>query len=406
MSLNPFARPLALAVAAGALAWSAPPQAAPRLAPSASFASPASHAATTETIRLSGLRHPAEILVDRWGVPHIYARDEDDVFFAQGFNAARDRLFQIDLWRRRGLGQLSDVFGPAYVAQDKATRLFLYRGDMQREWHSYSDDAQRIATRFVAGINAYIDWLDAHPDKLPYEFKKLHYRPAKWAPEDVVRIRSHGLTRNLISEVARAKVACHASVQADEIRFGLQPKWHTHVPDGLDPCLPDDVLKIFRLATQGVKLTPESLKSADARTITMAASANPDEYTEGSNNWVVAPSKSSTGRAIMANDPHRAYSAPSLRYIVQLSTPTLDVVGAGEPALPGISIGHNDTVAFGLTIFNIDQEDLYVYELNPDNPNEYKYQGKWVPFRVVHEPIHVRGGRTVIADLKFTRHGR
>src|SRR5215472_6829210 len=100
----------------------------------------AAHPRASETIALSGLRQPVEILIDRWGVPHIYARNEADLFFAQGFNAARDRLFQIDLWRRRGLGRLAEVFGPAFVEQDKATRLFLYRGDMEKEWASYSAD--------------------------------------------------------------------------------------------------------------------------------------------------------------------------------------------------------------------------------------------------------------------------
>src|SRR5258708_10108285 len=139
-------------------------------------------AVAAETIVLPGLREPVEILVDRWGVPHIYAKNEADLFFAQGFNAARDRLFQIDLWHRRGLGRLAEVFGPAFVEEDKATRLFLYRGDMNREWASYSSDAKEIATNFVAGINAYIDWLNQHPERMPFEFKKLNYKPAKWAP--------------------------------------------------------------------------------------------------------------------------------------------------------------------------------------------------------------------------------
>src|SRR5512139_799044 len=126
------------------------------------FTEPASFAGPiTETVRVSGIQAPAEILVDRWGVPHIYAKNEADVFFVQGFNAARDRLFQIDLWRRRGLGQLSEVFGKAFVEQDKATRLFLYRGSMDREWRAYSSrgtpEAKDITQNFVSGINAYID---------------------------------------------------------------------------------------------------------------------------------------------------------------------------------------------------------------------------------------------------------
>lgn len=361
----------------------------------------------TQTYKIAGLEAPAEILVDRWGVPHIYAASQDDAFFVQGFNAARDRLFQIDLWRRRGSGQLSEVFGPAYLAQDKATRLFLYRGDMQREWKSYGQHAERVAKTFVAGINAYVDYVNANPAKLPFEFKQLGYAPGKWRAEDVVRIRSHGLTRNLTSEVARADVACKADLKSDEIRFGLTPKWDAIMPDGLDPCLPKDLLKVFQLATQGVRMTKDSLQSAqsDGHAIVIAAAENPEEITEGSNNWVIAPSKSSTGRAIMANDPHRAYSAPSLRYIAHISAPGLNVIGAGEPALPGISIGHNGTIAFGLTIFSIDQEDLYVYELNPAHPNEYKYQGKWEPFKVITEQIEVKGAAPVSAELTFTRHG-
>src|SRR5687768_3070061 len=161
-------------------------------------------AAESITIPAAGLKQPAEILVDKWGVPHIYAKNFDDAFFAQGFNAARDRLFQIDLWRRRGLGQLAEVLGPAYVKQDEAARLFLYRGDMEKEWAAYGPDAKRIATAFVAGVNAYAGWLGANPDRMPLEFKLLGYPPSKWEPSDVVRIRSHGLTGNLASELARS----------------------------------------------------------------------------------------------------------------------------------------------------------------------------------------------------------
>lgn len=366
----------------------------------------AREAIPVESYQVSGLSRPAEILVDRWGVPHIYAATQADAFFMQGFNAARDRLFQIDLWRRRGLGQLAEVLGASYVPQDQATRLFLYRGDMQREWKAYGSEAQSIATSFVAGINAYVDFLAAHPDRMPFEFRKLGYAPAKWQPEDVVRIRSHGLTRNLTSEVARAGVACKADLKSDEIRFGLTPPWEAHMPQGLDPCLPKDLLKVFQLATQNVRITKEAIRSAAGEeSIRIAAAERVDEIMEGSNNWVISPSKSSTGRAIMANDPHRAYSAPSLRYIAHLNAPGMNVIGAGEPALPGISIGHNGTIAFGLTIFNIDQEDLYVYELNPEHPDQYRYQGKWEPFRTVQEQIAVKGAQPAPATLTFTRHG-
>lgn len=364
---------------------------------------------SSETIALPHLQQPVEILIDHWGVPHIYAKNEADLFFAQGFNAARDRLFQIDLWRRRGLGQLSEVFGPAFLEQDKAARLFLYRGDMDQEWTSYGPDARKIAEHFVAGINAYIDWLTHHPERLPWEFKQLNYVPAKWSTDDVVRIRSHGLTRNLNSEVARSRVMCVADLKSDEFRIGLQPPWQPQVPPGFDPCLPKDVLKVFTMATQEVRLTPAALKAMasrnSAQAVETAASEQAADTLEGSNNWVIAPSKSASGRAVLANDPHRAYSEPSLRYISDLNAPTLHVIGANEPALPGVSLGHNDWIAFGYTIFPIDQEDLYIYELNRANANQYKHQGSWEPFRVVHEEIKVKGQAPVSVDLTFTRHG-
>ena len=354
--------------------------------------------ACAQPLKVAGLSQPARILVDKWGVPHIYAASQDDAFFVQGFNAARDRLFQIDLWRRRGLGELASVFGPAYAEQDRAARLFLYRGDMGAEWKAYGKDAQRTSARFVAGINAYIDYIARKPELLPFEFRQLRYQPAKWRPEDVVRIRSHGLTRNLTQEFARSRVVCRAGLAADEVRAKLSPAWITRVPEGLDPCLPEDALEVFHLATDNVTF--------DRSTLQASRMALPNQETlEGSNNWVVAPSRTATGRPILANDPHRAYGAPSLRYIVHLNAPGLDVIGAGEPALPGVSIGHNGKVAFGLTIMSIDQEDLYVYETNPANPNQYRYQGKWEDFRTVREKVEVRGAAAKMVELRFTRHG-
>ena len=358
----------------------------------------------SETITLPNLHQPAEILIDHWGVPHIYAKDEADLFFVQGFNAARDRLFQIDLWRRRGLGQLAEVFGPAFLEQDKATRLFVYRGDMNQEWATYSTDAQQIAKNFVAGINAYIAWLEQHPEHMPWEFKKLNYKPAPWAAEDVVRVRSHGLTGNLSNEVARAKVVCTGGLKSDEVRSRLEPPWQTQVPEGLDPCLPTDVLKVFELATQEVRFSSESVSVATSQNFPEDADA-PDEAIAESNNWVISAAKSATGRAIMANDPHRAYLEPSGRYIADLNSPALHVIGIGEAAVPGVSNGHNDWIAFGGTYFYIDQQDLYVYELNPANKNEYKYKNHWEPFHIVREEIKVKGQMAVPVDLKFTRHG-
>ena len=353
----------------------------------------------TDVYSVRGLEQPAEILIDEWGVPHIYAKTHYDAFFVQGFNAARDRLWQIDSWRRRGLGQLSEVLGPAYAAQDRASRLFLYRGDMYREWLAYGSDSKRIAEAFVAGINAFIDLTAAQPTLLPPEFGILDYKPVHWSASDVVRIRSNGLWRNLTNEVERSRILCSFPASVDALHKKLEPPWTVTVPNGLDLCsVPANVLDVYLLAKAPISFTSPSSALAQARDIEHLTGI-------GSNNWVVSPQRTDTGRPILANDPHRGHAVPSLRYAAQLVAPGLNVIGAGEPALPGISIGHNERIAFGLTIFPIDQEDLYVYETRPNAPNEYRYRGNWEPMTIVEEPVAVRGAPPKKIELKFTRHG-
>jgi len=365
----------------------------PQVGPAASPPTPIQQSATVE-----GLAQPARIVIDRWGIPHIFAASVRDAFFLQGYNAARDRLWQIDLWRKRGLGLLARSLGPAYVEQDRASRLFLYRGDMDKEWSSYAPGARDIAEAFVAGINAYVAEVRKGQKPLPPEFKLTGSMPDEWRAEDVVRIRSHGLVGNLTSEVARARVACKAGLSADRLRVKLEPAHVTSLPEGLDPCgIPADVLKDYLLGTAAVRFTPD--------TGNRAANLEAGGVSEGSNNWVIAPAHSATGRPILANDPHRRLSIPSLRYIVHMDAPGFSVVGAGEPALPGVSLGHNGHVAFGLTIFEVDQEDLYVYSLKQGDPDSYRYLQGWESMRVVHETIEVKGEPARQVDLRFTRHG-
>ena len=156
-----------------------------------------------QTLRITGLEAPVEILVDRYGVPHIYAASPADAFFGQGFNAARDRLWQLELWRRRGLGLTAEVFGPAYVERDRAARLLLYRGDMDAEWAAYGPNAKAWVSAFTAGINAYVRLVRDEPERLPMEFVACGFRPGLWQPEDVVRCRAHARVRNVDTEVAR-----------------------------------------------------------------------------------------------------------------------------------------------------------------------------------------------------------
>ena len=371
----------------------------------AAIADPGSTAVKREAWSVEGLKAPAQMVVDRWGVSHIFAASSRDAFFLQGYNAARDRLWQIDLWRKRGLGRLSASFGPAYVAQDRAARLFLYRGDMAAEWAAYAPGARETVEAFAAGVNAYVAEVKAGKRPLPVEFKLTASQPESWGAEDILRIRSHALVSNVASEVARAQVACAAGLPADRLRHKLEPVHTPVVPKGLDPCVvPADVLKDYLLATEAVSF--EALagggKRAEAPPQEKLAQALDAYQNEGSNNWVIAPSRTATGRPILANDPHRPVGVPSLRYIVHLNAPDLNIIGAGEPALPGVSFGHNDQMAWGLTIFYIDQEDLYVYDTKAD---AYRYKGRYEPMKLVHETIEVKGESPRDVTLKFTRHG-
>ena len=380
---------------------------------------------------LPALEQPAEVLIDRWGVPHLYAGTLYDAFVAQGFIAARDRLWQMDVWRKRGLGEMAGDFGPAWVESDRAARAVLYRGDMYREWLAYGSDAKRVAEAFTAGINAYVAQIKADPALLPTEFQLLGYQPSVWSEQDVVRIRHHGLTLNFTSELERARAFCagEAGAKADWLRRELDPPVIPKLPDGLDLCgIPAAELRTAYLrateppqftkantqlagAAAPIALLPDSaeavaLSAGREQEAALAASAGDPLGAYGSNNWVIAPRLTATGRPILANDPHRAHGAPSLRYLTHLSAPGMDAIGAGEPFLPGLSIGHNGTIAFGLTRFYMDQEDLYVYELNPQNSQEYRYNGRWEPMTRVAERIAIRGEATPREVVNtFTRHG-
>jgi penicillin amidase len=309
-------------------------------------------AVPVETRTLPGLDAQGEIVVDRWGISHVYAATPRDAFFLQGYAVARDRLWQIDLWRKRGLGRLAASFGPSFVAQDRASRLFLYRGDMAAEWAAYPKEAKGWTEAFAAGINAFVADTEAGRQPLPPEFAATGSKPERWTAEDIVRIRTNALASNLSAEVARARSLCLGGLPWEPLRRKLEPEHQIEVPKGFDPCvITADLLADYTLGTA----TSVSFDKGK-----VVALRDDDEGREGSNNWAVAPSRSTTGRAILAGDPHRDHSAPSLRYISHLSAPGLNIAGAGEPALPGISFGHNDDIAWALTIFAIDQQDLMV----------------------------------------------
>jgi penicillin G amidase len=339
-------------------------------------------------LAVPGLKEPVSVLRDRWGVAHIYAKNQHDLFFAQGFVAAQDRLFQMEMWKRAGQGRLAELLGPSAVQRDINARLLRYRGDMKAEYESYSPDTEAILRAFTDGINAEIRSLTAKGSPgLPVEFQLAGFRPEPWKPEDCLnRMAAFSMTGNAFSELRDAELVAKFGVEKASSVLSLDPKVSLDPAPGVDfSGLNPSLLK--------------NLVGSDARI------EFPSDTSQGSNDWTISGKLTSSGKPILANDPHRVLALPSLRYIVHLVAPGWDVIGAGEPGLPGVAVGHNQHIAWGFTIFGLDQQDLYLEQLNPHDPLEYKTPHGWARMRVEHETIAVKGKPPVEVELKFTRHG-
>lgn len=354
------------------------------------------------SLKLPGLLRPVTVLRDPWGVPHIYAQNQHDLFFAQGFVTAQDRLFQMELWKRVGQGRLAEVLGPEYLQRDINARLLAYRGSMAAEYASYAPDARQILEAFTQGINAEIARrLAPGGPGLPLEFQLAGFKPEPWRPEDcLTRMAGFPMTRNSVEELLHAKLVSLVGAQKASALLGLDP------PVVLDPAPGEDLSS----------LSPELLRNLQGSDSSMqlvpqlaASSHRLDEPGSGkwaSNDWVVSGKLTASGRPLLCNDPHRTIDkSPSLRYVVHLVAPGWNVIGATEPGSPGIEDGHNQRIAWGWTIFGMDQQDLYLEKLHPGDPLRYKTETGWQRMRVEKSTFHVKGQPDLTVDLKFTRHG-
>jgi penicillin amidase len=354
-------------------------------------------------LKVAGLQRDVRVLRDRWGVPHIYAAGTDDLFFAQGYVAAQDRLWQMEMWRRAAEGRLAEILGPGEIARDRQARLLKYRGAIDNtELTSYHPEARRIMTAFVNGINAYIR---DHANKLPVEFTITGIRPQPWTIETLIlRQTSFG---DAASELQLARSVAQLGAAEANKRRNPDPWEALVVPEGLDVTAIDDaVLAATRGGGGGGRPRPEILPAYRGSATPAARGDDPDpRELPGSNNWVVSGAMSATGKPVVVNDPHREVGNPSLRYIVHLTAPGWNVIGASEPPFLGVAIGHNDRVAWGLTIVGTDQHDVFVEEVNPANANEVMWNGKWERLRIVREEIAVKGRAPEVIELKFSRHG-
>lgn len=363
------------------------------------------------TIQLKGLRDTVRVLRDSAGIPHIYAKNTDDLFFAQGFVQAQDRLWQMEMYRRIYEGRLAEIIGDSGVRSDRLARLLKYRGPFDdREYTSYHPEGRRIFEAFAAGVNAFIANAG---DNLPVEFKLTGIRPLPWTADiALLRTQTAMPLSNARAELRLARQVAQLGAKVANERARPDPWRNLEVPRGLDvSIIGEEVISALGGLREGPVRPPliapyrdwadPAVVPSEARGLHFP---NDDEPI-GSNNWVVSGKLTASGKVILANDPHRNVSNPSIRYIVHLDAPGWSVIGATEAPLPGVMIGHNGRIAWGLTILGTDQSDIYVEQLNPANPNEVRWRDGWEPLRVVIDTIRVKDAPPVIVEHKYSRHG-
>ncbi|KOP82562.1 penicillin acylase family protein [Cytobacillus solani] len=333
---------------------------------------------TKGEITIGSISSPVKVTRDDSGVPHILAKNERDLYIAQGYIQAQDRLFQMDLSRRQASGRLSEVIGEATVENDKYFRTLGLKRAAEASYDQYSDEAKEILNWFAEGVNIYMKELEEN-GKWPIGFKLLGYQPEEWKPIDSLTIGKY----------MAYDLGGHWENQA--FRYYLLQNFSEEKAYDLFPSYPADAPYII----SSDKLDIEK---------SLASAIIPPEF-NGSNNWVVSGVKTASGKPLLADDPHLSLSTPSIWYQMHLQSPEMNVSGVIFAGIPGIILGHNDQVAWGVTNTGPDVQDLYIEKRNPDNPKEFLYNDKWVEATIVDEPIKVKGKETIEYEVTITRHG-
>ena len=352
-------------------------------------------------ITLPGLQAEVEVLRDTWGVPHIYAKNQHDLFFAQGFVQAQDRLWQMDVWRRIRDGTMAESAGQRAVSQDSLARMLMYRAHADSvEWQTYHPRAKEILEAFASGVNAYID---VSGRNLPVEFTLTGTRPGKWTAQTPL-LRTPTFA-DAADELSLAMQVHSNGLAAANRRWAPRPHDELRIPNGLDT---EDIVR--NVVTAAREPASNALPSILEKFHDMAFLL-PDDHSQdsnvesGSNNWVVSGARSTTGKPILANDPHRRITLPALRYLVHLNAPGWNVIGATEPAFPGVVIGHNGKIAWGMTTAGFDVNDVVVEELDSLTRSSTRLGDGWVPIKVIHDTVIVRDDSPKVVTIKYSRNG-
>jgi len=365
------------------------------------------------TIHVPGLNGTVDVYRDKMGIPHVYAATEHDLFFAQGYVHAQDRFWQMDTWRHIGSGSLSEMFGKGQVQTDAFLRTLGWEETAQQEYQGLSPDSKAVLQAYTDGVNAYLEDHDGTALSLEYAVLKLlspDYKIQPWTPVNSLtwgKAMAWDLHGNMDEEVERAVLLKTLSrAQVDQL-FPPYPSDH-----------PVIVNKIGNGASASSAQEPTPFQIPDATlaalqydTSLLDAALGPVTDGIGSNSWVVSGALTTTGKPILANDPHLEIQMPSIWYQMDLHcTPVgeacpYQVAGFSFAGVPGIIIGHNDRIAWGFTNTGPDVMDLFIEKVNPANPKQFEQNGQWVNFQTRTETINVSGDKPVTITVRSTDHG-
>lgn len=336
---------------------------------------------TKGDIVIAGLTEEVTVWRDEQGVPHIEAMNERDLYIAQGFVTAQDRMFQMDLSRRQASGMLSEVVGEAAIERDRYFRTFGLRRAAEASLEAYSEEALQILDWYAEGVNAYLEQAIAS-NSLPIEFRLMGYEPDEWTKVDSLTI----------GKFMAYDLTSHWQGQA--FRYYLIQNYSEEKAFELFPSYPEDGAKVI----QAIKENPLDIKQSFAH-------AHITHEFNGSNNWVLAGELTESGEPLLADDPHLGLGTPAIWYQTHLKAPEVNVSGVIFAGVPGIIIGHNEHIAWGVTNVGPDVQDLYIEKRNPDNPHEFLYNDEWEEATVYIENINVKDADPIEHEVIVTRHG-
>ena len=363
-----------------------------------------------------GLNDPVDIYRDSYGIPHLYASTAHDLFFAQGYVHAQDRFWQMDFWRHTGAGRLSELLGKSTLDTDIFLRTLGWERVAQEELKNLAPEELAILQAYADGVNAYLADHSGSALSLEYAILPLinaGYQPKPWTPVNTLtwaKAMAWDLRGNMDEEIRRAiLLKLMPAGQVNEL-FPPYPASHPYIIPGTQSSS-FSVPKAEQAAALPVGLSVDVLRGVRLDIRRVSDLLEPLGRGIGSNNWVISGQRTATGKPMLANDPHLSAQMPSIWYEVGLHcTPRSDqcpfeVAGFSFAGVPGVVIGHNNRIAWGVTNVGPDVQDLYIEKINPANPDEYEYRGEWKPMQVIEDVIQVGSSEQVPIKIRMTQHG-